>query len=110
VNKCKYCTLIAMLILSPFDIEWEVNSINMGRNDKTSRGAWFEKHYGISHPDGVWNCQDRAEVAVKLARKHGYRALYAHEPKHTYVILIKDGKRSEILRKNLKYEMWSMAA
>ncbi|MEK7514540.1 MAG: hypothetical protein AAB587_01845 [Patescibacteria group bacterium] len=95
-------TLFMVVAVTPFDIQWEVNSINMGRND--NHGGWLEKHYNIAYPDGKWNCQDRAEVAAKLARKYGYRALYGYEPKHRYVILIKDGKRDEILRKSLKYE------
>ena len=98
----KFLLILLLIAITPHDIEWEANSINMGRN--TNHGAWLEKHYGIAYPDGRWNCQDRAEVAAKLARKYGYRALYGYEPRHRYVILIKDGKRSEILRKRLRYK------
>lgn len=86
--------------MSPQAIEDEVSSIYNGQNiEKGKLATQLEEQYHIVyHKDGVWNCQDRAEVARQLATKYGYRSVYRWNKVHMWLCIYDDaGKPHEIL-------------
>ncbi len=70
------------------------------------RGALLEKRFHITeYRDGKWTCDDRAEVAKRVAIAYGYGAVYGidktSDPNvfHRYVILSdKEGHQHTIMR------------
>ncbi len=76
--------------MSPKRIEQIVNRIADGQNVSGHSGALLEDLYRTRDKDGVWNCQDRAELAVKLARGQGYHAIW--EDQYGWTMPQRDGK------------------
>lgn len=75
-----------------------------------SRGAFLERRYKITEfRDGKWSCDDRAEVAMRIANQYGYQTAYGidktSDPNitHRYIIVTDhEGKKSEILRSKFR--------
>ena len=70
------------------------------------RGVMLEQRFKITEfRDGKWTCDDRAEVAKKIALHYGYNAVYGisktSDPKifHRFIIFSdKEGREYKIMR------------
>ena len=75
-----------------------------------SNGTFLESRFHITEfKDGKWTCDDRAEVAKRIAGSYGYEASYeidkTSDPKifHRYIIVLdKEGRKHSILRSRLR--------
>lgn len=73
-------------------------------------GYSLEQRFNITEfRDGKWTCDDRAEVAMRIASQYGYQAAYeidkTSDPKifHRYIIVQdEDGNKSTILRLRMR--------
>lgn len=69
------------------------------------QSAWLlEKRYGIKKPNGVWDCNDRAEWAEAYLKERGYSVKRVIEPtqdpkvNHVFLRVEKDGVTEDVLR------------
>ena len=59
--------------------------------------------------DSKWSCDDRAEIAMRIANQYGYKTAYGIDKtsdpniNHRYIIVTDDeGNKSEILRSKFR--------